>query len=262
METMVIGIDFSTTPAKTGLARATVADGCARAVLHEAFTATPVLRPRVNTVVDWIQQVRKGMPVLIAIDAPLGWPDGMKCPPFTSHVAGCALKVDADQLFARETDRQVQDRIGQRPLEVGANRIARSAHGALRFLQKLRDGSNGRAPLPLAWSPQDLETGPCVVEVYPAATMKACCISTGNYKKQDGQTDRDNIVKQLRKRGLTFKVGADEVARNDHMVDAAVCVLAGWDFLAGQAIGPDDNTRPMAEREGWIWARKRLTGSP
>ena len=53
---MVIGIDFSTTPAKTGLAKATVADGCAGAVLHEVFTATRP-HPRVQTVADWIQKV-------------------------------------------------------------------------------------------------------------------------------------------------------------------------------------------------------------
>ena len=90
--------------------------------------------------------------------------------------------------------------------------------------------------------------------------MRACDIRTDNYKKpgEDGREAREAIVEALQQRGLKFGVGAVEVAANDHMVDAVVCVLAGWDFLAGQAIGPDDNTGPMATREGWIWAQNPI----
>ena len=55
MERTVIGIDFSTDPAKAGLARATLADGNAVAVLHEVCTATDKSRRRVDVVQRWIR---------------------------------------------------------------------------------------------------------------------------------------------------------------------------------------------------------------
>ena len=261
LKTTVIGIDFSTDPAKTGLARATVNVESEERVLHDVCTGTAKLRPPMTTVVGWVRQVYTGMPVLIAIDAPLGWPDAMRGHTFTSHMAGDPLEDCADRLFSRETDRQIKDRLGKKPLEVGANLIARSAHGALRFLQELSREIDGQAAarLPLAWLPGDLAGGQCVVEVYPAATMKAHGISAGNYKKSgnDGREARKCIVECLKKQGWSFETDADDIARNDHMVDAAVCVLAGWDFLANDPPGPNADVRQLAEREGWIWAGRR-----
>lgn len=258
-ETTVIGIDFSTDPAKTGLARATVDVVSETGVLHEVCTATAKLRPRTKTVARWIGRVRRDMPVLVAIDAPLGWPDAMRGPSFASHLAGHPVEICADLLFSRETDRDIEDRIKKKPLEVGANLIARSAYGALRFLRELSDEINGHAAalLRLAWSHRDLADGPCVVEVYPAATMKAHRIPTGSYRKSGsgGREDREAIAECLRDLGLELEIDTAELVRNDHVLDAAVCVLAGWDFLAEVAKGPDLETRAVAEREGWIWAR-------
>lgn len=258
METTVIGIDFSTSPAKTGLARATAVES--GAVLHQVRKAG--ICPRVETVVRWVRQVGSRMPVLIAIDAPLGWPDAMRDRPFTSHAAGHPLDgVRADRLFSRETDRQIDARLKKRPLEVGANLIARTALGALDFLRELNVEMNGpeSPPLPLAWSPGNLALPCSVVEVYPAATMKAHDIPAGRYKKSGkaGHADRKAVVEALLKQGLKLEGSAGHVADNDDMVDAAVCVLAGWDFLAGRAVAPDSDTRRLAGREGWIWAADR-----
>src|SRR5262249_22547850 len=38
-------------------------------------------------------------------------------------------------------------------------------------------------------------------------------------------------------------------------LDAAICVLAGYDFLRTQAYPPDDPE--LARHEGWIWVRGR-----
>jgi hypothetical protein len=38
------------------------------------------------------------------------------------------------------------------------------------------------------------------------------------------------------------------------VLDAAVCLLAAADFLAGNAIPPSNEF--MARREGWIWIRQ------
>ena len=35
-------------------------------------------------------------------------------------------------------------------------------------------------------------------------------------------------------------------------LDAAICVIAGADYLSGRAVGPRDEQ--LAFREGWIWA--------
>ena len=255
MNTTVIGIDFATKRAKTGLARATVDNVSGHTLLHEVCTAS-AQRPRLKIVADWLAQRCNRMPTLIAIDAPLGWPDAMKDEPFTSHKAGKPLDICANRLFSRETDRQIHKRMGKRPLEVGAALIARTAHGALSFLQRLRAVTD--QPLSVAWRLEDLERGPCVVEVYPAATMIAHDISTGSYKKpgEDGRNDRERIVEALLK--LDFKLDTDtdrgEVTRTDDTVDAALCVLAGKEFLAGCARAPDDDTRPIAHLKGWIWA--------
>ncbi len=256
MKTTVIGIDFATEPAKTGLARATV-DDKSKAELHEAFTATAVRRKRVDFVARWIQESNDKAPVLIAIDAPLGWPDSMRTEPFTSHVVGQPVGVCADMLFARATDRQIKDRLDKKPLEVGANLIARTAHGALEFLSCLsKELWVPDNQLPLAWSPQDIGRQPCsVIEVYPAATMLAHCIPTDNYKKCNDA--RKKIIELILKKGLSRKMEYD-LAKNDHVVDAMACVLAGLDFLAGRAVGPPDGkTRRLAEKEGWIWAAEK-----
>jgi len=42
--------------------------------------------------------------------------------------------------------------------------------------------------------------------------------------------------------------------KNDDALDAAICVLAGADFLRGEAAEPPDIE--TARKEGWIWFRK------
>jgi hypothetical protein len=42
-----------------------------------------------------------------------------------------------------------------------------------------------------------------------------------------------------------------DLATSAYLVDAAVCVLAGDDFIAGRVMPPEN--RSLAEREGWIW---------
>ena len=109
---------------------------------------------------------------VIAVDAPLGWPAGLS-QALSHHQAGDCLEVHANEMFSRETDRFIRDAIRKRPLEVGANLIARTAHSANQFLHALREALSHAVPL--LWSPVDLaKLG--VIEVYPAATK----IAVGN----------------------------------------------------------------------------------
>ena len=43
---------------------------------------------------------------------------------------------------------------------------------------------------------------------------------------------------------------------NADVLDAVVCVLAGVDFVTGQATGPGPDILEMAKKEGWIWVRR------
>src|SRR5437016_7332440 len=51
-------------------------------------------------------------------------------------------------MFRRVTDDVIYERLGKRPLDVGADRIARTAHAALRFLEELRGFLGSTSPQP------------------------------------------------------------------------------------------------------------------
>ncbi len=214
--------------------------------------------PPVEVAADWIRSFVDDSRVLIAIDAPLGWPDAMRSEKFVRHSAGERMDVCADELFMRATDRQIRSRFNKTPLSVGADKIARTAHSALNFLSEL-SGKVNLDSLPLAWSPSDVQrSAVSVIEVYPAATLLAHNVSTDNYKSKDptirGRACR-RIIDSLSESALTLRVSIDSVARNDDTVDAAVCVLAGLDFLAGNSEEPEGHLLEQAKRESWIWTK-------
>ncbi len=243
----IAGIDFATKDAKKGLVLATRKRGCLR--LDRTWNRR---RPFLDVLTEWVDEAREA--TLIAVDAPLGWPAPLE-KALTSHEAGKAIETPADCMFRRRTDAFVQRAIGKKPLEVGANLIARTAHAALAFLSKLREELG--TSVPLAWTPTGVE-GPAVIEVYPAATLKACGIPDTGYKKVDQRDERREIVEGLKRQGVAIPdCVASELHRNADTLDAAVCVLAAEDFIAGRAAGPEDED--LARREGWIWVRSGRT---
>ncbi len=203
----IIGIDCATQPEKTGLALALWDGG--PVVLRETACGS-----------------RHNLPAAIAAR----WLQG-------AERAVLALD-DPAELFRRHTDRVIEQLLRKRPLEVGADRIARTAHAALQLLAAVSVKA-GR-PIPLVWSPGDLDTLGAI-EVYPAATRLA-----------RGVPNRPGALA-----GLEGEFAADlgflEAASPD-VRDAVVCTLAGADFLAGRALAPDDLA--IARREGWIWVRQ------
>ena len=64
---------------------------------------------------------------------------------------------------------------------------------------------------------------------------------------------RGEILAALRTK-LTIGESVPDLATSSDLVDAAVCVLAGDDFIASRAMSPED--RSLAEREGWIWTAR------
>ena len=147
------------------------------------------------------------------------------------------LDSGSNELFARDTDRAIWQRLGKQPLEVGANLIARTAVAALLFLEQLRQATS--RSIPLAWSA--LERQPwSAIEVYPAATRIA-----------HGMVDQGGCLEGTEALIDCGQIEPYVLACAD-AVDACLCALAGADFLAGRAVAPDD--LETARIEGWIWA--------
>ena len=198
-----------------------------------------------ETVVDWVRQHDD---VLIAIDAPLGWPIALG-EQLARHYAGGSIGGAAHAMFRRTTDRFIKAKTGKQPLDVGADRIARTAFAALALLTRLRSVLSDQ--IPLAWSPSNRSHW-SVIEVYPAATLCAHRMPDREYKKPEQRRVRMEIMRALAQH---FEVAPYEalLTSNADALDALICTLAGLDFIQGSAMLPA-NTDP-AQREGWIWAR-------
>ena len=237
----LIGIDWSTNPKKVGLAVARTGD---RVVL-DSVSLGESSALLIDVVSGWLEGAEAA---LIAIDSPLGWPSSFGIN-LVDHRAGDGLRGEADDLFHRETDRIIHEQIGIKPLEVGADRIARTARSALGFLDDLR-ATSGHA-LPLAWDPHVIAE-PSVIEAYPAATLKSHGLRHRGYKRVAHGPERLEIVEGLR-RLVDVGEHVDLCATADDALDAVICAVAATDCLAGTAIPPTD--LDLARQEGWIWVR-------
>src|SRR5262245_53429608 len=171
--TIVIGIDCATEDDRTGVARGTV-DG-ARCRVDLAKLASD-LGPLANAVDEWTREANR---VLIAIDSPLGWPTALG-KTLAMHSAGEPISYKADELFARACDHFVRDELDKKPLEVGADRIARTARRALELLAEIGSAMGHRVEL--AWK-VTFETRVAAIEVYPAATLRALGARNSGYKR-------------------------------------------------------------------------------
>jgi hypothetical protein len=69
---------------------------------------------------------------LDAIDAPLGWPKPL-AETLIDHRAGMPIETPANAMFRRTTDLFIQRKLKKTPLDVGADRIARTATQRWRF---------------------------------------------------------------------------------------------------------------------------------
>lgn len=246
MTATLIGVDCATDPRRVGLARASFRDGAT--TVHEVRLGS-ASDPPAAVVGAWARAAPGA--VLVALDAPLGWPAPLG-DALSAHRAGAPLRPDAHALFRRETDRDVKRRLGKQSLDVGADRIARTAHAALRLLGDVGEGL-GHA-VQLVWGPT--LDGVAAAEVYPAATLRACGIPTDGYKKKDRPDARERVFEALRAH-VRLDVADDLIRASDDALDAVVCILAAHDVLTGAARPPTD--LPLARREGWIWVRSPAT---
>ena len=71
--------------------------------------------------------------------------------------------------------------------------------------------------------------------------------------------ERSSVLRERLAEAVRKELAIDEHAiklmvQSDHELDAAWCVCAGLDFLAGDVVRPKDLS--LAKREGWIWVRE------
>ena len=235
----VIGIDAAVSVAKRGAVLASF-DG-------ETLAIDEVLPPTAIAISRRVAALPSSR-LLLCVDAPLGWPASLaKC--LADHHAGHAVSAEPNRLFRRESDRWIKNNIDRQPLDVGADRIARTAHAALELLGALREALD--QPIPLAWSPDFI--GTACIEVYPAATLRAHGLSSKGYK---AATDASLAAREALLAALSPTLSApvrQAALAVEHIFDAVLCCLTGYDFLRGSCAAPPDSS--LAEREGWIWVK-------
>lgn len=238
----IIGVDCATQPIKTGLALGEWK--------NEECNILEVRKvSRSISLVDILSRWLEDKIALISMDAPLGWPIKM-AGLISTHKAGQSLDIESDFLFSRDTDRFVYKKTGKRPLDVGADKIARTALSSINLLGELRTKTG--MEIPLAWTPEIQQTS--VIEVYPAATLKIHGFRYDGYKGGIKKEERKEIIRSL---DTLLKLPEDvsNLERNDDLLDAVICVLSGLEFLTGNAYPPEEPE--IAEKEGWIWIKKK-----
>ncbi len=191
--------------------------------------------------------------VLLAVDAPLGWPRRMGAT-LAAHRAGEPVAVPKNELFRRVTDDVVRRTLRKQPLEIGADLIARAAMEALAVLAELR--RDFAKPLPLAWSPAAARDA--VIEVYPGATLTAHGVARSQYKDPTTAGARDPMIEAFAPRLAGLR---DRIAEPSDVFDACLCIVCALDFLDGRCAPPDDSQRPAAQTEGWIWFAQPVNGA-
>jgi predicted RNase H-like nuclease len=242
----VVGVDCATLPSKTGLALATFENGT---VLLEGCRIADREIPVANQIYNWIKGVSR---VLLALDSPLGWPAELG-ENLARHHAGQPLRAAADALFRRKTDEVVRRTLSKAPLEVGADRIARTAVAALLLVENLSDlvGVN----IPLAWKPWS-GNGVRAIEVYPAGTLRSY-ERTIETKGADAAERKAQLLKTLESAGrVRLAPGLTKSLANEHVLDSVMCTIAAADFLQGRVIQPaTTRERELARKEGWIYVK-------
>lgn len=239
---LLIGIDCAAQPKNVGIAIGRVVDGIT--VIEQLYAGHPDPAGLVSDAIS--------SPALLAFDSPLGWPAGLGTG-LAAHRAGGRLDGDPNDLFRRETDRFVKRMIGKQSLDVGADRIARTAHAALGLLADVRE-STGLA-IELAETQVGSDETRCF-EVYPAATLKAHAIDARGYKgsKPENRKARHKLIQTLETRLRIDDALIDLAIAKDDALDAAICCLSATDFVNGACFEPENAA--LAAREGWIWVRR------
>ena len=285
----IIGIDCATELNKVGVAVAVAADSgvCVKKVFRGNNKDVLGIEKKKVIVCDLVDYLVRQWPanrprVLLALDAPLGWPKDMRTKEFIDHEAGQPLTTRRDRMFSRATDRFVRCQTGKKPFDVGADKIAHVAHWTLDLLERLRDVT-GQDKIPLAWAPDEVR-GVTAIEVYPALALPVLaptdfgrCHFRKKEKEPPGVCFREKEPKEFGK-GYKSKDASGNCPRGqiwqrlactvdglckeppgtDHEIDAVLCVQIAHDFLSKNCVGPPQElSENVRNQEGWIWFSKK-----
>lgn len=260
----VIGWDAAVTPSNNALVRATVTTGdgrdCTVAVTDHVVPTTSAAIT--DAIVTW--SVKDTGPVLLCVDSPLGWPVPLGHR-LAEHRAGEPVGSDPEHLFRRDTDRDIRARLGKTPLDIGADRIARTAWSVLDVIGAVRvRGLMVHVPTDYRWlraegrhpSPDAL-----LFESYPAAWCASESVRTSGYRPAEAVARRAELLTEVRERvalqriALDLPHGEQSFTRRADDLDALICVLVGVDIVRQLCPPPSDQLR--AATEGWIWCKDR-----
>jgi hypothetical protein len=204
-----------------------------------------------------------GRPAVVGLDAPLGWPRELGRL-LENHRAGDAVGIDGDRLFRRRTDEVVREYLGKQPLEVGADRIARTAVVALDLLGELRELTGRDFPVAVRHRPELCSARSAALEVYPAGLLIAWGGSAyaRGYRGTDrtSRTRRAELLADLAHR-VSLTTDPSIAVEKVDVLDALLCVVAVDEVLSGHATAPHEvgADNPDLERGGWMWLP--LTGA-
>lgn len=259
MNQVILGVDVASRLGNTGVAKGVLSDSGLVVELafrggSDGLPGRPT-EPAAPAVAQWLASIinQTSSPVLIALDAPLGWPQSLSDGLANHQAGGEILTPDGpNRLWRRLTDQDIHARFGKLPLEVGANYIARAAWTALEILRLTRILAEQPISVPLA--PQT--NGITAIETYPAATLRAWLgKSPGKYKS----TAPDLRAQLLTTLSPHLQIEPDATAaatKSDHVFDAVACVLAGADFQLNRCPEVAPHNQAIARREGWIHTRQ------
>ena len=191
----------------------------------------------------------ENQPPLIAMDSPWDWPSPLGvC--LHSHDTGEYVAPEPDMLFSRLTDKIIREKDGKKPLEVGADKIARATRSALKLVNSLRTLTGH--PIRLQTEKPIINGRICAIEVYPAATLTVKGLIQPKYKDRKGLQTRRSILNSF---NTELKITTDRnlIENNHDVLDAVICTLAGNDFLRQNVILPSKDDIELTRKEGWIW---------
>lgn len=241
-----------------GVDLASVADRTAACRLERGPAGLRILGVESGCADDRIVELA-GPAEIVAIDAPLGWPE-----PFlravTAYAAGDAwawpdpfrtlppgkegegARKEATRLLRfRATDLHVHAETGIWPLSVSSDLIGIVAFRAAGLCTRLRPGRPDR----------DGSTG--VIEAYPAAALQVWGIDRSGYKEPGARAKRGEILDALiHHHELDPGTFREALIADDDCLDALVAALVGDAFARGQTAPIPTDLRDRARREGWI----------
>ena len=181
----------------------------------------------------------------VAIDAPFGWPEGFVDAVSSYAEGGPWSAVDRSTLRYRQTDRVIAGD-GRPPLSVSSDLIAVTAMRCALLLTRLAE--DGVAV--------DRAGSGLIVEVYPAAALRAWGFRPGRYKDTSGRQARVALVAELIERcrpWLEFPLECVAMCEaSDHALDAVICALVARAKAVGATRDIPEDLLAAARREGWI----------